>query len=130
MAFYLQFYMLLNIYKVNKELPEHITFEVLNCERIWDIPPGIYKFDKFIRIDYKTCDELIEAIELKILNFEVPDIIEIVPDVGELSFVKDYDKENECNFIIITDLGCKQIALEKEEIFKNISLDCLYELFA
>ena len=109
--------MLLNIFKVNTNLPYEEIKEELNCERVWDIDVSKYEFNRTQEINYKRIDDLIGAIEKNEvdLKLEISDIIEILPSSNELNDIRllnDLNIENGLNFLIKTSLGMKQIALE------------------
>ena len=55
--------MILYIYRVNQEMPEEYVREMLECERIWDITPGIYKKIDTLEVKYTKESEIEEAIE-------------------------------------------------------------------
>ena len=123
--------MIIRVYKVNKELPECLIHDSLECNNIWDIDPGIYRFVNCMEIKYQKVNELLETLEyegLENINFEKSDIIEMLPD-SEMLNNSDLDIENDCNFLILTGLGWEQIAIDKEAVFRELSLKRLYELF-
>ncbi|MBD5508844.1 MAG: hypothetical protein HDR05_12575 [Lachnospiraceae bacterium] len=120
--------MILNIYKVNRQLPEQFIINALECNRIWDIDPGVYKVDRRIEVEYTIVDDLIEAIENKRIEVEKSDIIEMLPDENMLN--NDLGIQDQCNFLIMTGLGVERIAIDKEAVFRDISLSNMRELFA
>lgn len=122
--------MILNVYRVNKDLPEYMIINALECNSIWNIDPGIYKKIIDLEVEYKSVEELIEALENDLITefeFEKSDIIEMLPDSEMLN--NNLGIEDECNFIIITGLGCEQIAIDKEAVFREISFEALREMF-
>lgn len=125
--------MILRVYRVNEDLPEELTRDVLECNSIWDIPPGIYKDYTTIEVKESTVEDLLDALEddqISTFEFEMSDIVEMLPDENMLNN-RGGDKVEplECNFLIMTGLGWQQIAVDKEAVFREISLQALYEMF-
>lgn len=122
--------MIINVYRVRKDLPQYMTFNALECNRIWDIDAGIYEKISTKLVNYRSVNDLMDAVEYNIIEgikFEESDIIEMLPDEDALN--GGFRVEDKCNFIILTGLGCKQIAIEKEEVFREISFEALKEMF-
>ena len=122
--------MILRIYRVNRELPECLIHNSLECNNIWDIDPGIYKKIESITVNYKEVNAIIEALEndeIKDFNFEKSDIVEMVYDEEMLNSHE--TKNLDCNFLILTGLGWAQIDIDKDAVFRELSLKELYELF-
>lgn len=122
--------MILRIYRVNRELPECLIYNSLECNNIWDIDPGIYKKIQSITVNYREVNEIIEALENgKIENFifEKSDIVEMCYDDEMLNSHE--TKKLACNFLILTGLGWEQIAIDKDVVFRELSLKELYECF-
>ena len=119
--------MILQIYKVNKLLPEHFIFNALECNNIWDVGPGVYKHTETKEVTYKRVDDLIDAIENKEILLEKSDIIEMLPDEDMLN--NDLEISEQCNYLIMTGLGVERIAIDKEAVFRGISLEAMRELF-
>lgn len=124
--------MILYIYRVNQEMPEEYVREMLECERIWDITPGIYKKIDTLEVKYTKVSEIEEAIENDEIKLEKSDIVEMLPDEYMLNnHVKnDLEMEEQCNFLIMTGLGVERIALDKENVFREISFEALREMLA
>lgn len=121
--------MILNIYKVNRALPEQFIYDALQCNRIWDIDAGIYKLCDTKEVNYIEIDDLVDAIENKEFDFEKSDIIEMLPDENMLnSELKEQSKE-QCNFLIVTGLGVERIAIDKEAVFVEIALSEMRNVF-
>ena len=120
--------MIINIYKVNRQLPEQFIINALECNRIWDIDPGVYKVDRRIKVDYIKVDDLIKAIDDKRIEIEKSDIVEMLPDENMLN--NDLRIPDQCNFLIMAGLGVERIAIDKEAVFRDISLSCMREIFA
>lgn len=119
--------MILKIYKVNRKLPEQYIINALECNRIWDIDPGVYKIDRCIETSHVRVEDLIEAIEDKVIEIEKSDIVEMLPDENMLN--NTLGVGDQCNFLIMTGLGVKQIAIDKEAVFRDISLSNMKEIF-
>lgn len=118
--------MIIKVYKVNTQLPEQYIIEMLECNRIWDIEPGVYKFSSFLEVPYVKVDDLIEAIEDNKITIEKSDIVEMLPDENMLN--NELGQSEQCNFLIMTGLGVERIAIDKERVFKDISLDSMREM--
>ena len=122
--------MILRIYRINKDLPEYLIYDSLECNNIWDIDPGIYKTVEEITVNYREVNEIMEALEndrVENFLFEKSDIIEMLPDMEMMNGPG--GKNIDCNFLILTGLGWEQIAIDKEAVFRDMSLKELYELF-
>ena len=122
--------MILYIYRVNQEMPEEYVREMLECERIWDITPGIYKKIDTLEVNYTKVSEIEEAIENDEIKLEKSDIVEMLPDEYMLNnHVKsDLEMEEQCNFLILTGLGVERIAIDKELVFKEMSFEAIREM--
>ena len=107
-------------------MPEEYVREMLECERIWDITPGIYKKTDTLEVKYTKVSELEEAIENDELKLEVSDIVEMLPDENMLN--NDLFMDEQCNYLIITGLGPHRIAIDKELVFRDISFQALREM--
>lgn len=122
--------MILRVYRVNKELPECLIHNSLECNNIWDIDPGIYKRFDSIQVNCREVNEIIETLErdgLKDFTFEKSDIVEMLYDE---EMMNNHETENlECNFLILTGLGWEQIDIDKDSVFRELSIKELYELF-
>lgn len=114
--------MRLNIYKVNKSLPDYLIYDSLQCNRIWDITPGIYKFSKSITVKYSTLNEVFSAIENKDIQLDVSDIVELLPDENTINEELSNEIKEQCNFLIFTYLGTVQIAIDSETVFAELSV--------
>lgn len=125
--------MYLRVYRVNKDLPEELIHNSLECNNIWDIDPGIYKPFETIEVNQSNVEDLFEALEndqITTFNFEKSDIVELLPDEDMLNNSGgDKSKPLECNFLILTGLGWQQIAIDKEAVFRDMSLQALYDLY-
>lgn len=119
--------MVLQIYKVNRELPEQFIYNALECNNISDIDPGVYKHVDTIHVKYVRVDDLIDAIESREIIIEKSDIVEMLPDENMLN--NDLDIGEQCNYLIMTGLGIERIAIDKEAVFREMSLDAMRELF-
>lgn len=120
--------MYLRVYSVNKDLPEEIIHDSLECNNIWDITPGIYKKTAMVEVNQRNVDDLFEALEndqIITFPFEKSDIVELLPDEKMLNTRGD---PLECNFLILTGLGWQKIAVDKEAVFRELSLQELYNL--
>ena len=118
--------MILNIYKVNRELPEHLIYNALECINKDDIDPGIYRKSDTIEVSYRRVSDLIEAIHREEIDLEKSDIVEMLPD--EYMLNNDLDMEEQCNFLIITSFGAERIAVDKNAVFIELSLEALQEM--
>lgn len=122
--------MYLRIYRVNEELPEYLIHDSLECNCVYDIDPGIYKKIDTIIINCKNTKELIETLETneeEIYKFQVSDIVEMVCNDVILNGHCSYDLD--CNFLIKTGLGWRQIDIEKDAVFRELSMRELFDLF-
>ena len=122
--------MYLRIYRVNEELPEYFIYDSLECNCIYDIDPGIYKKIDTIIINCKNTKELIETLETneeEIYKFQVSDIVEMVCNDVILNSHCSYDLD--CYFLIKTGLGWRQIDIDKDTVFRELSMRELFDLF-
>lgn len=111
-------------------MPEEYVREMLECERIWDITPGIYKKTDTLEVKYTKVSELEEAIENDEICLEISDIVEMLPDEYMLNnhVNSDLEMDEQCNYLIITGLGPHRIAIDKELVFRDISFQALREM--
>ena len=125
--------MYLRVYRVNKDLPEELIHNSLECNNIWDIDPGIYKPFETIEINQSNVEDLFEALEnnqITTFTFEKSDIVELLPDEAMLNNSSgEKSTPLECNFLILTGLGWQQIAIDKEAVFRDMSIQALYDLY-
>ena len=122
--------MWVHVYRVRDDLPFHIVQDSLECNCIGDIDPGIYQEVWSEEIPMQKADDLVEALENEELGFGIKliisDILEMLPDTEMLNM---NIVVGDSNFLIITDTGVKQIAVDKASVFKELSLKRLQELF-
>lgn len=119
--------MFVHIYRVNKDLPYEKIQEELECERWWDLDVSLYKLDRIEFVRYTRVDDLIEAIENKErdLKLELSDIIEMLPDdemLNDIHAKSDLNKENDLNFLVMTSMGIRRVALDKKQFVTDLSL--------
>lgn len=122
--------MYLRIYRVNEELPDYIIQDSLECNCVYDIDPGIYRKIDTILVNYKNVQDLIEALENneeEIYKFIVSDIVEMVCNDVILNSHCSYDLD--CNFLIKTSMYWRQIAVDKDAVFRELSMKELFDLF-
>ena len=122
--------MWVHVYRVREDLPFHIVQDSLECKCIYDIDPGIYKEIWSEEIPIQKAEDLVEALEneeLKLgIKLIISDILEMLPDTEMLNM---NIVMGEDSFLIITDTGVKQIAVDKATVFRDLSLKRLQELF-
>ncbi len=122
--------MWIHVYRVREDLPFHIVQDSLECNCIYDIDPGIYKEIWSEEIPIRKAEDLVEALENKELELGIKliisDILEMLPDTEMLNM---NIVMGEDNFLVITDTGVKQIAVDKASVFRDLSLKRLQELF-
>ena len=122
--------MLIHVYRVRENLPFHIVQDSLECNCIYDIDSGIYKEIWSEEIPIRKAEDLVEALENEELELGIKliisDILEMLPDTEMLNM---NIVMGEDNFLIITDTGVKQIAVDKASVFRDLSLARLQELF-
>ncbi len=122
--------MWIHVYRVREDLPFHIVQDSLECNCIYDIDPGIYKERWSEKIPIRKAEDLVEALENEELELGIKliisDILEMLPDTEMLNMNIVMGDDN---FLIITDTGVKQIAVDKASVFQELSLKRLQELF-
>ena len=122
--------MWIHVYRVREDLPFHIVQDSLKCNCIYDIDPGIYHEIWSEEIPIQKAGDLVEALEneeFKLgIKLIVSDILEMLPDTEMLNM---NIVMGEDSFLIITDTGVKQIAVDKASVFQELSLKRLQELF-
>lgn len=123
--------MYLRIYRVkNEELPEYLIFDSLECSCLYDIDPGIYRKIDTILVNYKNVQDLIEALENneeEIYKFIVSDIVEMVCDEEMMNKRCGYVPS--CNFLLKTSMCWRQISIDKDAVFRELSMKELFDLF-
>ena len=122
--------MWIHVYRVREDLPFHIVQDSLECNCIYDIDSGIYHEIWSEEIPIQKADDLVEALENEELELGIKliisDILEMLPDTEMLNMNIVMGDDN---FLIITDTGVKQIAVDKASVFQELSLKRLQELF-
>ena len=122
--------MWIHVYRVREDLPFHIVQDSLECNCIYDIDSGIYKEIWSEEIPIRKAEDLVEALENEELELGIKliisDILEMLPDTEMLNMNIVMGDDN---FLIITDTGVKQIAVDKASVFQELSLKRLQELF-
>ncbi len=122
--------MWIHVYRVREDLPFHIVQDSLECNCIYDIDSGIYKEIWSEKIPIRKAEDLVEALENEELELGIKliisDILEMLPDTEMLNMNIVMGDDN---FLIITDTGVKQIAVDKASVFQELSLKRLQELF-
>lgn len=103
--------MKLKIYKVNRKLPQFLIYNALDCNRIWDLDPGVYKLDRELEYNSNSVGEIIKAIENSTIDIGKSDIVEMQKDL----FDDDY------RYLIKGDFGIERIALD-DDFFDELSL--------
>jgi len=120
----------IHVYRVREDLPFHIVQDSLECNCIYDIDSGIYKEIWSEEIPIRKAEDLVEALENEELELGIKliisDILEMLPDTEMLNMNIVMGDDN---FLIITDTGVKQIAVDKASVFRDLSLARLQELF-
>lgn len=125
--------MIIRAYRVREELPDFMKDEVVNCESVWDLTPGMYKKIYWEENNYRDKEELQEALEEEKINFEFEygDIIQIVPDSEMLNgkqVAEGMESENPYICFVYTRLGWQEVALERD-VFVNLGIEQLMEFF-
>ncbi len=119
-----------HVYRVREDLPFHIVQDSLECKCIYDIDPGIYKEIWSEEIPIQKAEDLVEALENEEMELGIKliisDILEMLPDTEMLNMNIVMGDDN---FLIITDTGVKQIAVDKASVFRDLPLKRLQKLF-
>ena len=121
----------ISVYSIDRTLPEQYIRKDLEIFNKGDITPGIYKKRTEFWVDCKSIEEIEKAVEQKI-KLEESDIVEWQID-GEA--LRNPSKELaelmriECNYFIMTVFGLEQIAIEKEKVFVDLTLQEIAKQF-
>lgn len=122
--------MWVHVYRVREDLPYHMVQDSLECNCIDDIDPGVYREIWSEEIPIKRVSDLIEAFENDGINLGIKliisDILEMLPDTEMLNM---NIVVGDANFLVITDTGVRQIAVDKASVFQELSLVRLQEMF-
>lgn len=122
--------MWIHIYRVDDTLPAHLIADSLECNCLYDIDPGIYKEIGKQWVDFSDVEMFIEALEAEQVDTEiklvVSDIIEMLPDSEMLNLGIVIGDDN---FLVITAHGVERIAIDKDSVFRELSIAGLQELF-
>lgn len=128
--------MILHLYRVRSDLPEYMTFRAKQLIDIYsDIEMSIYEHIWQGTIKAHTTDDVIESLECGSLDDEIlleeSDIIEMLVDEDMLnSNYENTDCADGMNFLLVTGLGIRPVAIDKAEPFQQLSFERLKELFA
>lgn len=122
--------MILHHYRVRDDLPEYLVINALQCNDIGDIDPGVYRKVNTYETEHTKVADLMEDLEferIEEIELNISDIIEMLPDENMMNNSCEIDMS--CNYLIKTNLGMEQIAVDKEAVLKELSLNELIELF-
>lgn len=122
--------MILHHYRVRDDLPEYLVINALQCNDIGDIDPGVYRKVNTYETEHTKVADLMEDLEferIEEIELNISDIIEMLPDKNMMNNSCEIDMS--CNYLIKTNLGMEQIAVDKEAVLKELSLNELIELF-
>lgn len=128
--------MILHLYRVRSDLPEYMTFRAKQLIDIYsDIEMSIYEHIWQGTIKAHTVDDVIESLECGSLDAEIlleeSDIIEMLADENMLNGnYEDTDCTDGINYLLVTGLGIRQVAIDKAEPFQQLSFERLKALFA
>lgn len=128
--------MILHLYRVRSDLPEYMTFRAKQLIDIYsDIDMSIYEHIWQGTIKAHTVNDVIESLECGGLDAEIlleeSDIIEMLADEDMLNGnYEDTDCTDGINYLLMTGLGIRQVAIDKAEPFQQLSFERLKELFA
>ena len=112
------------------DLPEYLVINALQCNDIGDIDPGVYRKVNTYETEHTKVADLMEDLEferIEEIELNISDIIEMLPDENMMNNCCEIDMS--CNYLIKTNLGMEQIAVDKEAVLKELSLNELIELF-
>lgn len=112
------------------DLPEYLVINALQCNDIGDIDPGVYRKFNIYETEHTKVTDLMEDLEferIEEIELNISDIIEMLPDENMMNNSCEIDMS--CNYLIKTNLGMEQIAVDKEAVLKELSLNELIELF-
>ena len=111
-------------------MPEYLVNDSLMCNDIGDIDPGVYRKIATYETKHTKVADLMEDLEFDRITeivLNISDIIEMLPDENMMNNKCEIDMS--CNYLIKTYLGMEQIAIDKEAVFRELSLNELIELF-
>lgn len=125
--------MYLRVYRVDRtKLPVGLGDKVLECTSVDDLIPGIWEKIKEITTNYTKVNDLVEALENEEddfgIEFQRSDVIEMLPDENMLNRGAELEVDMGCNFLLKTGLGWSMVAIEKDEMFRELSIREVYEL--
>lgn len=111
----------ITIYKIRDKIPNDMKKIIMDSEEIF---PGIYHAQKIFHVDVESLDKLKDFIEEN-EGLEQKDIVEWNFDEEAL---KNPSKElgeivrTRSNYFIMTVFGLEQVAIDKEMVFVDLSL--------
>lgn len=118
-------------YKIDRTLPYEYIRKDLEMDNPVEITPGIYKRVDSKHFAVKTLEELKTTIEEN-ESLERSDIVEWQVDEESLKNPSEEIAElmrTECNYFIMKFWGLGSIAIEKEKVFVDLTLQELGKLF-
>lgn len=123
------------IYRIRTDLPDYMTYrskELLNIGD--DILLDIYDVIWQGTIKEQTVSGVIDKLESGGLDSEIlleeSDVIEMLPDTEMLNNSwHDEEYSRGSPFLLVTNLGFRQVSIEKSEPFVRMSFERLSELF-
>ena len=127
--------MYLRVYRVDRDkLPVGLGDKVLECTSVDDLIPGIWKKMKELTVNYIKVNDLVEALENEEddfgIEFQRSDVIEMLPDENMLNMGSELGVDMQCNFLLKTGLGWGVVAIEEDEMFRELSIRGVYDLLA
>ena len=118
-------------YKIDRTLPDEYIHKDLEMDSPVEVTPGIYKRIRYKHYEADSIESLKAAIEEN-EELEVSEIVEWQVDDEALKNPSEEIEElmrTECNYFIQKFWGLDTIAIEKEKVFVDLTLQEIARLF-
>ena len=119
--------MIISRFIVRNDIDVYERQMYLDCERYWDIDINNYKFLESKAVNYRTINDLQEAIENDEIELEVSDIVRIEYDSDMLNGKIQRFEDNETRYVIKLASEARIIAIAEDIEFELQRLSSLVE---
>lgn len=119
--------MIISRFIVRNDIDVYERQMYLECERYWDIDINNYRFLESKEVNYRTINDLQEAIENDEIELKISDIVRIEYDSDILNGKAQRFEDNEARYIIKLASEARIIAIEEDIEFEMQRLSSLIE---
>lgn len=110
--------MIISRFIVRNDIDVYERQMYLECERYWDIDINNYRFLESKEVNYRTINDLQEAIENEEIEMEVSDIVRVEYDSDILNGKAQRFEDNEARYVIKLTSEARIIAISEDIEFE------------